>query len=230
MKKTYQLYLLIIVMITVGLGFTNCSSNDDDDENSGSSSLCGTWYNYNDDGDDVFVFNEDYTGYHYGYGSFKYKYNKSTGELRINWYDDDGYEIFGKVVFKGTDKIYIYYEDEDGDYGTYIRGTSDNSSSEYKDLIVGTWDVTMDDPSWKCKVTFKSDGTFTSKEYYDNKGDKTFSEYDGTYSGTWKISEKKITIIPYGDSVMDFTGTIKSLTSSSGTFSDSDGWCMYLEK
>lgn len=64
----------------------------------------------------------------------------------------------------------------------------------------------MDDPSWMCKVTFKSGGTFTSKEYYDIKGDGTFSEYEGSYSGTWEISGKKITITPYSEnSVMDFT-------------------------
>jgi len=115
--------------------------------------------------------------------------------------------------------------------GDADENNNENSSSEYKDLIVGTWNVTMDDPYWKCKVTFKSGGTFTSKEYYDIEGDKTFSEYEGTYSGTWKISGKKITITPYsGNSVIEFTGTIKSLTSSSGTFSDSDGWCMYLAK
>jgi len=108
---------------------------------------------------------------------------------------------------------------------------STGTSSSYADLIVGTWTLTMDDPTWKCIVTFKSDGTFTSKEYYDIEGDKTFSEYEGTYSGTWKISGKKITITPYsGNSVIEFTGTIKSLTSSSGTFSDSDGWCIYLAK
>lgn len=109
--------------------------------------------------------------------------------------------------------------------------SSEESSTDYKDLIVGKWTVTMDDPTWKCIVTFSSNGTFTSKEYYDEYSDGKFSSFEGSYSGKWTISGSKITITPSDEnSVMDFVGTIKSLNSTSGKFTDSDGWSIYLSK
>jgi len=124
--------------------------------------------------------------------------------------------------------------DDDEDNKSLITTNGDNgsnSSSEYSRLIVGTWTVTMDDPGWKCYVTFNANGTFTSKEYYDEYANNTFSEYEGTYTGSYIISKNSITISPSKDeSVINFKGSIRSLTANSGVFADSDGWCIYLAK
>ncbi len=153
-----------------------------------------------------------------------------------------------KIVTVGTDKLTVeiggiirtYSKNTSGiflPYHTWTEKDNENDKEDeepnpsYSDKIVGKWIVTMDDPSWRCEVEFKSNGTYISKDYYDIEGDESFSELDGTYTGTYSINGTSITIDggDYG-SVIDGEYTIVSLGSNSGRFQDDDGWCLYLEK
>ncbi|MDO4161324.1 MAG: hypothetical protein Q4D41_12810 [Prevotellaceae bacterium] len=107
-------------------------------------------------------------------------------------------------------------DDDDGDKGDVAQ------------MVLGKWVVTMSDPTWKVNLTLGEDGTFSEADYYDIDGDKTFTEYDGTYRGTYIVSEKGITFNPIDDSaLLGETYYWEEVSSSSFVASDGDGFYIY---
>ena len=99
--------------------------------------------------------------------------------------------------------------------------------------FVGTWTVTMDDPSWKTVIELKSNGQCIAKDYYDINGDGTYSEYSGKYIGSYHISAMdSIEFIFDEDDCSIIMGeyTFDTLTDDYFDAYDSDDWYIYATK
>jgi hypothetical protein len=113
------------------------------------------------------------------------------------------------------------------------NGSNGGDYSNYKTLLVGTWTITQDDPSWKSIATFNANGTFRSVDYYDIDADQTFSEESGTYTGEWSLEGNVVTITTNStddESVISGEYRIVKLTETSMQLEDSDGYSMYGSK
>lgn len=235
-------YAYLLIVLALGM-FVTISCSDDKDNDDISLLLNGTSWIADDMDDNAIAyitFNNDGTGMKSDtkvpnvFREFRFYQKESYLRILDTETPLAEWEEYN-ILTLTEDKLVLQYTNTYGDTRTETFHSGETPSADtdndYASTLVATWTVTMDDQSWKCIVTFKSNGTFTSKEYYDENGNGKYSSFEGTYTGTWKISGSKITITPSNDdSVMDFTGTIKSLTSSSGTFTDSDGWSIYLRK
>lgn len=108
---------------------------------------------------------------------------------------------------------------------------NNEGTNDVAQIVLGRWTVTMSDPSWKVTLTLKEDGTYTEVVYYDIDGDKSFSEYDGTYNGTYTVSQNGITFNS-SDDESALVGSYKWVSVSSSSFeaSDGDGFYIYGRK
>lgn len=113
-------------------------------------------------------------------------------------------------------------------YGQQIRPVKDKKDSDLSKIILGSWTVVMDDPSWKVIMQFKANGVCDGTDWYDIEGDNTFSEKESTWKGTYSISANKITFST--NSVIAGSYTFTSVSSNYFEAADEDGWKIYATK
>ncbi|WP_455586139.1 hypothetical protein [Bacteroides sp.] len=246
MKKVNYLSIVWMVFACV-LSFSSCADEDneeDGDQEELSEKLLGHWkQEEREDGYyycEILTFSQDgvyeikwreetFTGEEGG----TYSYDVSDDKLTLNCLYGEKTGKHTYTVSMLTDNKLVLME-KDGDIRNYSRTEEETipgieeDDKDYGKLISGTWTVLMDDPSWKSIVTFKTDGTYTSKDYYDIKGNQTFSELDGSYNGNYIINDQHISI--RGETVIAGEYTIESISANSGKFADEDGWKLYLSK
>lgn len=229
------------------LSFSSCAGEDNEENGSQevlSEKLLGHWKQEEREGNyyycEILTFLQD------GVYEVKWREETSTGEEGGTYsYDVSGNKLainclYGEKTGKHTYTISVLTDNElvlverDGDVLNYLRTEDvtipgiEEDGKDYGKLISGTWTILMDDPSWKSIVTFKANGTYTSKDYYDIEGNQTFSEFDGSYNGTYTISNQRISI--NGEAAIAGEYTIVSMSANSGRFVDKDGWKLYLSK
>lgn len=232
-KKLISLLMLLTLCMSTVL-FTACSdddstTNEEQEELSPEKLLIGMW-----EADDMtqstyayYVFNEDGTGkcsdskVPQSFTNFEYTFDgKVIRTLDTDYPTTTWYADTVKTLTK--DRLVISYLSSYNEVYTESFHKVSSIPLSYKELIVGTWNATDDDAEIKCIVTFNEDGTFVSKEYYDNYGDGSYSSYAGTFEGTYDISGGGIIIRPSSDeSCLEFHGYIESLTSTAGVLTQS---------
>ena len=113
-------------------------------------------------------------------------------------------------------------------YGLQIRPVKDKNDTDLSKIILGSWTVLMDDPSWKVAIQLKANGICQGTDWYDIEGDNTFSEKEGTWEGTYSLSTDEITFS--ANSVIAGSYTFTSVSSTYFEAADEDGWKIYATK
>lgn len=113
-------------------------------------------------------------------------------------------------------------------YGLQIRPVKDKNDTDLSKIILGSWTVLMDDPSWKVTIQLKANGICQGIDWYDIEGDNTFSEKEGTWEGTYSLSTDEITFS--ANSVIAGSYTFNSVSSTYFEAADEDGWKIYATK
>lgn len=113
-------------------------------------------------------------------------------------------------------------------YGLQIRPVKDKNDTDLSKIILGSWTVLMDDPSWKVTIQLKANGICQGTDWYDIEGDNTFSEKEGTWEGTYSLSTDEITFS--ANSVIAGSYTFTSVSSTYFEAADKDGWKIYATK
>ncbi len=113
-------------------------------------------------------------------------------------------------------------------YGFQIRPVKDKTDSDLSKIILGSWSILTDDPSWKIVVEIKANGKCSGTDWYDIEGDNTFSEKESTWEGTYSLSADKITFS--ANSVLTGSYTFTSVSSDYFEAADADGWKIYATK
>lgn len=113
-------------------------------------------------------------------------------------------------------------------YGLQIRPVKDKNDTDLSKIILGSWTVLMDDPSWKVDIQLKANGICQGTDWYDIEGDNTFSEKEGTWEGTYSLSTDEITFS--ANSVIAGSYTFTSVSSTYFEAADEDGWKIYATK
>lgn len=113
-------------------------------------------------------------------------------------------------------------------YGLQIRPVKDKNDTDLSKIILGSWTVLMDDPSWKVAIQLKANGICQGTDWYDIEGNNTFSEKEGTWEGTYSLSTDEITFS--ANSVIAGSYTFTSVSSTYFEAADEDGWKIYATK
>lgn len=144
-----------------------------------------------------------------------------------------GIEKISTIKFISND-IYLSNKQDSYEVEIFVRSDEPNNNDDDDDEIslVGSWTIVMDDPSWKTVIELKSNGQCVAKDYYDIEGDETFSEYSGTFSGTYEVTSKGIEFIFDEDDCSIIMGeyTFDTLTDDYFDAYDSDDWYIYATK
>ena len=104
---------------------------------------------------------------------------------------------------------------------------------EIKSKLRGTWEVLMDDPSWKTVLTLNANGSCTALDFYDIDLDLTFSEYDGAYRGTYSVVGNRMSILFDDPDYGSVVGGLYEFTKVSSSYfeaRDSYGGFIYATK
>ena len=204
---------------------------------------------------DYYDINGDFTFSEYG-GTYHGYYTVTSD--KISFYFDDGddtsvvegsYEFtdFSSSYFEAMDRYgdFIYASKSTASGGDLDNGDTDhNGNTDVDDNadkdddpvatldLVGTWEVLMDDPSWKTVLTLDADGSCTALDFYDIDLDLTFSEYDGAYRGTYSVTGNRMSI-QFNDSYGSVVGGLYEFTKVSSSYfeaRDSYGGFIYATK
>lgn len=194
------------------------------------------------------------------YGGTYHGYYTVTSD-KISFYFDDGddtsvvegsYEFtdFSSSYFEAMDRYgdFIYaskstasgddVNPDDEDTGHDSNTDVDDDSDKDDDLaatldLVGTWEVLMDDPSWKTVLTLNANGSCTALDFYDIDLDLTFSEYDGAYRGTYSVVGNRMSILFDDPDYGSVVGGLYEFTKVSSSYfeaRDSYGGFIYATK
>lgn len=202
MEKKFLKWMPILVVAIIGICFASCDDDDNDDnkEERSSSSVIGTWRNDWGSGArsyTAYSFFEDGTGLKFDKGNgakrFTYTYNSHLQSVNIVYSE---YDKKNMVISKLTTSMLVM----DGDEYKKIELT-------YSMLILGEWYLHVDASNSSGKgtrVVFTADwnkegtGTYEAKDYYNDDAtdewDYSFSGLSGIVSGTWSISDKRLSI------------------------------------
>lgn len=203
MKKHLLNWMTILMVAIVCGGFASCGDDDDDNGNKNeetTSSIIGTWKDAWSDGPrgyTAYSFFEDGTGLMFDKGNgaerFTYTYNAQTRIVSIEYSEYDKEDM---TVSSITSSSLIMDGDE------YKK-----TELTYDMLILGEWYLHVDarNSSGKgTRVVFTADwnvegtGTYEAKDYYnDDATDEwnySFSGLSGKVSGTWSMSNNKLSI------------------------------------
>ena len=208
MRKYILKWMTILMVAIVSVGFVSCGGDDDGNNNNNkeeqsSASIIGTWRNDWGSGArsyTAYSFFEDGTGLMFDKGNgaqrFTYTYNSHPQSVNIVYSE---YDKESMNISKLTSSSLVM----DGDEYKKIELT-------YSMLILGEWylhvgGINTDGVSGKgTRVVFTADwnlegtGTYEAKDYIN--GDATdewnysFSGLSGKVSGTWSISDKRLSI------------------------------------
>ena len=208
MRKYILKWMTILMVAIVSVGFVSCGGDDDGNNNNNkeeqsSASIIGTWRNDWGSGArsyTAYSFFEDGTGLMFDKGNgaqrFTYTYNSHPQSVNIVYSE---YDKESMNISKLTSSVLVM----DGDEYKKIELT-------YSMLILGEWylhvgGINTDGVSGKgTRVVFTADwnlegtGTYEAKDYIN--GDATdewnysFSGLSGKVSGTWSISDKRLSI------------------------------------
>ena len=208
MRKYILKWMTILMVAIVSVGFVSCGGDDDGNNNNNkeeqsSASIIGTWRNDWGSGArsyTAYSFFEVGTGLMFDKGNgaqrFTYTYNSHPQSVNIVYSE---YDKESMNISKLTSSSLVM----DGDEYKKIELT-------YSMLILGEWylhvgGINTDGVSGKgTRVVFTADwnlegtGTYEAKDYIN--GDATdewnysFSGLSGKVSGTWSISDKRLSI------------------------------------
>ena len=205
MKKNILNKMAILMVSILSVCFVSCGDDDDDNndnnkEEQSSASITGTWRNDWGSGArsyTAYSFFEDGTGLIFDKGNgaqrFTYTYNSHPQSVNIVYSE---YDKESMNISKLTSSVLVM----DGDEYKKIELT-------YSMLILGEWYLHVDarNASGKgTRVVFTADwdkegtGTYEAKDYYNDDAtdewDYSFSGLSGKVSGTWSISDKRLSI------------------------------------
>lgn len=179
-------------------------------------------------------FNTDGTGYSYEYDGknvykdkFIYEYDAPIITLEE---EGDTFDVRVKFISK---EIFLLDTYDDDELSVYVKSEEPEIDEEDDEIsLVGSWTIVMDDPSWKTVIELKSNGQCVAKDYYDIEGDETFTEYSGTFRGTYEVTSKGIEFIFDEDDCSIIMGeyTFDTLTDDYFDAYDSDDWYIYATK
>lgn len=170
-----------------------------------------------------------------GFGSYEFssqlhQYQEDIAEwftfnewLYLKYNGEPDYTIWRYYLSGKT--LYLYYcdiLDKDSKYNYHKK-------DDISESIIGKWEIYMDDPSWKVTLEIKENGEYVATDWYDIEGDNTFSEKDGTWSGTYSLTTNGITFSETG-SVITGSYTFSSISSIYFTAKNEDGWKIYATK
>ena len=208
MKTNIFSWITFLMVAIVSIGFVSCGDDDDDnnnklDEEETATSIIGTWRDSWSDGPrgyTAYSFFDDGTGLMFDKGNgaerFTYSFNSQTKILSIEYSEYDKEQM---TVSKITSNTLVM----DGDEYKKVELT-------YDMLILGEWylhvgGINTDGVSGKgTRVVFTADwdvegtGTYEAKDYYNydasDEWDYSFSGLSGKVSGTWSITDKRLSI------------------------------------
>lgn len=202
MKKIIVNKMTFIMVSLLSLCFLSCGDDDDDNNNEeqSSTSIIGTWRNDWGNGArsyTAYSFFENGTGLIFDKGNgaqrFTYTYNSHPQSVNIVY---SKYDKENMAISKLTSNVLVM----DGDEYKKIELT-------YSMLILGEWYLHVDASNSSGKgsrVVFTADwdkegtGTYEAKDYYNNDAtdewDYSFSGLSGKVSGTWSITDKRLSI------------------------------------
>ena len=210
MKKFLLNWMTILVVAIVSVSLVSCGDDEDDNndnnnnnnnnkEEQSSASIIGTWRNDWGSGArsyTAYSFFEDGTGLTFDKGNsakrFSYTYNSNPQSVNIVYSEYDK----NMTISKLTSSMLVMNGDE------YKK-----IELSYSMLILGEWYLHVDarNSSGKgTRVVFTADwdkegtGTYEAKDYYNDEAtdewDYSFSGLSGKVSGTWSISDKRLSI------------------------------------
>lgn len=163
-----------------------------------------------------------------------YKEHSGSSEGAYIYY----YFEYGNSEYNSSGDILRYSVVEStGNSSNNSNNNANNSGTDLANMLIGTWSVLMDDPSWKVILQIKANGEYIATDYYDIYDNGTFADKEGKFAGTYYLDSNEITFLTstvinadYDDSVITGSYTFNSVSSTYFEASDEDGWKIYATK
>ena len=203
MRKYRLNWITILMVAIVSVGFVSCGDDDDDNDNKekqSSTSIIGTWCNYW--GSDA----RSYTAYSFFEDGTGLMFDKGNGAKRFT-YTFNPQTLWMTIVYSEYDKRNINITKLTSSMLVIDGNEYKKTELTYPMLILGEWYLHVDARNSLGKgtrVVFTADwdkegtGTYEAKDYYNDDATEewnySFSGLSGKVSGTWSISDKRLSI------------------------------------